>query len=222
MPRQELAAPDALIAGEAQPGLTQSPPARGATQPPTAASVDPGSVQMAPGSDGLASQARMGEPVAGTGLPPGEAPMQLARRAIQRRGTGRTAPPAAERSGYAAPELPLVSPHSRSGSTAGVTPAVGPHSAGEPHHPAPTGDSAPFVGDLVQRQPAPPELGPAAGPGPSPSGQVVQRADEPIVLGSEPAAEGSGTDLAELARRIYPIVKRLLAIERERRVGRWR
>jgi hypothetical protein len=69
---------------------------------------------------------------------------------------------------------------------------------------------------IVQRQPSAvpivshPDVGETA---------AVQRAEE------EPYAEGQGQDeekdLDRLARDVYPLVKRLLAIERERRTGRW-
>ena len=51
---------------------------------------------------------------------------------------------------------------------------------------------------------------------------VVQREDEPLSESNTPTAEGTDVDLDDLARQIYPLVKRLLAVERERRTGRWR
>jgi len=50
---------------------------------------------------------------------------------------------------------------------------------------------------------------------------VVQRAaeDEPY---AEEQVRDEEHDMDRLAREVYPLVKRLLAIERERRTGRWR
>ncbi|MFN2228319.1 MAG: hypothetical protein ACK2VA_00985 [Anaerolineae bacterium] len=49
----------------------------------------------------------------------------------------------------------------------------------------------------------------------------VQRAEEEEVAPSK-EARNEEQDLDRLARQVYPLVKRLLAIERERRAGRWR
>jgi hypothetical protein len=46
---------------------------------------------------------------------------------------------------------------------------------------------------------------------------VVQRTDEGT---PETAGEGSETDLDQLARQVYPLIKRMLAVERERRSAR--
>ena len=64
------------------------------------------------------------------------------------------------------------------------------------------------------RQP-PVDLTAAAG---APQAGVVQR----VILGpeGEEKAEG-GLDLDRLARQVYPLIKRMMAVERERRTGRW-
>jgi hypothetical protein len=47
---------------------------------------------------------------------------------------------------------------------------------------------------------------------------IVQRAATTVATAPSPAAvEPSTVDLEQLARRIYPILKRMLAVERERR-----
>jgi hypothetical protein len=70
---------------------------------------------------------------------------------------------------------------------------------------------------VVQRQPlgAPIVSSPDAG-----ETVALQRASDETV----PAEQGQekGVDLDRLARDVYPLVKRLLAVERERRAGRWR
>jgi len=65
------------------------------------------------------------------------------------------------------------------------------------------------LAETIQRQPAP-AVGAFV-----PQDIVVQRAE-----GEEEVDEPEELDLAELSRRVYPLVKRLLAIERERMPGR--
>jgi len=67
----------------------------------------------------------------------------------------------------------------------------------------------PTPAQVVQREVSPPEITPIGGT-PSVQGQLVQRAEGE---GGEPEE----IDLADLARKIYPLVKRMLSIERERR-----
>jgi len=51
---------------------------------------------------------------------------------------------------------------------------------------------------------------------------VVQRVEEAETIASQPPEEGEEEmDLDKLARQVYPIIKRLLAVERERRSTRW-
>jgi hypothetical protein len=64
--------------------------------------------------------------------------------------------------------------------------------------------------EAIQREPGPTIIG-SIQEAPAPQGPLVQRAEE--------EEEAEEIDLAELARRIYPLVKRLLAIERERMPG---
>lgn len=76
------------------------------------------------------------------------------------------------------------------------------------------------AGELIQRQwPANPIAAPPIEPESSPDPSVVQRepvAAPPVELEATtpPAAESS--NLEDLARQVYPLVKRLLAVERER------
>jgi hypothetical protein len=65
------------------------------------------------------------------------------------------------------------------------------------------------LAETIQRQPDP-VVGTFV-----PQDIVVQRAE-----GEEEDDESEELDLTELSRRIYPLVKRLLAIERERMPGR--
>jgi len=65
----------------------------------------------------------------------------------------------------------------------------------------------PLATRSIQRQPAAVETG---GSEVAPRGETVQRVVE------EAHAEQAGPNLDELARRVYPFVKRLLAVERER------
>jgi hypothetical protein len=65
------------------------------------------------------------------------------------------------------------------------------------------------LAETIQRQPDP-VVGTLI-----PEDIVVQRAE-----GEEEDDESEELDLTELSRRIYPLVKRLLAIERERMPGR--
>ncbi len=51
---------------------------------------------------------------------------------------------------------------------------------------------------------------------------VPEVAETPPETGESPEAETSEVDLDSLARQIYPLVKRLLAVERERRPIRYR
>jgi hypothetical protein len=76
---------------------------------------------------------------------------------------------------------------------------------------APPPAPQPAPAEVVQRQPEPPAISSV-----TPPQQIVQRAE-----GEEPSGEArGGPDLSELARQIYPLVKRMLAIERERRPDR--
>ncbi len=64
---------------------------------------------------------------------------------------------------------------------------------------------------VVQRQPAPPAIS-SFGEAPLPQGTVVQRA-------GEQAGQPETPDLPDLAREVYPFIKRMLLIERERVPG---
>jgi len=69
-----------------------------------------------------------------------------------------------------------------------------------------------------------PPLTPAIATGEIEGGAIVQRAEvEGAAAGQESGGksgeQGSGLDLDHLARQIYPIIKHMLAIERERRYG---
>jgi len=80
--------------------------------------------------------------------------------------------------------------------------------------------SHPVSAETIQRQPAgdAPDLAATLG-----SMGIVQRATETPSETDETSEEASsGLDLDDLARQIYPLVKRMLAVERERRSGRWR
>ncbi len=51
---------------------------------------------------------------------------------------------------------------------------------------------------------------------------VVQRVEEAETIAGQPPEEGEEEmDLDKLARQVYPIIRRLLAVERERRSARW-
>jgi hypothetical protein len=68
---------------------------------------------------------------------------------------------------------------------------------------------------LVQRQPLAisPALDTAAR-----GIEIVQRVETPPAAAAEPpAAEAPQPNLDDLARQIYPLIKRMLAVERERR-----
>lgn len=69
----------------------------------------------------------------------------------------------------------------------------------------------PAATQVVQREAEPPDISHVS-EAPTVSGTIVQRAE-----GEESEDVTEELDLADLAQRIYPLVKRLLAIERERR-----
>ena len=80
---------------------------------------------------------------------------------------------------------------------------------------------------LIQRQPEAPAPSPAVTPWPEPRREeVVQRVEgeEPPPTALPPqapaAGEGAPENLDSLARQIYPLIKRMLAVERERKLGR--
>jgi hypothetical protein len=66
--------------------------------------------------------------------------------------------------------------------------------------------------ELVQREPELPAISPVSSEPPKPVG-VVQRA-----VGEE--IEFEEVDLVQLAQQIYPLIRRMLSIERERTLGR--
>jgi hypothetical protein len=74
---------------------------------------------------------------------------------------------------------------------------------------------------IIQRQPAVPGAAIAVLPAEAGEAADVQRAE---VEDEEPGTptQQEEQDLDRLAREVYPLVKRLLAVERERRTGRWR
>ncbi len=77
--------------------------------------------------------------------------------------------------------------------------------------------SAPAPANLVQRQPVEPhtERAPAAG---TLAGEgVIQRADAASTGDSSESETMAGAELDKLAREIFPLIKRMLAVERERR-----
>jgi hypothetical protein len=65
---------------------------------------------------------------------------------------------------------------------------------------------------VVQREPEPPAISPVSR-APSEPVHVVQRAESD-------EAEFEEVDLVQLAQRIYPLIRRMLSIERERTLGR--
>jgi len=74
---------------------------------------------------------------------------------------------------------------------------------------------------IIQRQPSIPGVAIAISRAEAGEAAGVQRAEEEgVETGAE--ARDDEQDLDRLAREVYPLVKRLLAIERERRAGRWR
>jgi hypothetical protein len=78
--------------------------------------------------------------------------------------------------------------------------------------------SRPASAALIQRQPVVPSVDLAAA---ARGTDVVQRAIEmPPETGLATEEEGSELDLDHLARQVYPLIKRMLAVERERRSAR--
>lgn len=71
--------------------------------------------------------------------------------------------------------------------------------------------------ELIQRQPAPEPAPIEVSQAPVAQATIVQRAE---VDDEDLAEDLSATDLTQLAHRVLPFVKRLLAIERERRSAR--
>lgn len=117
------------------------------------------------------------------------------------------------------PPGPLAAPAS--------PPAVGGSGLkGEGAEPAGPGPMVPVLAvapGTIQRSPAPDQepVGrlplPSVGVGAQPvDADLVQRS------GAEPEEAGEGPDLNRLARDVLPLIKRMLAVERERRTGRWR
>jgi hypothetical protein len=110
-------------------------------------------------------------------------------------------------------------------------------------HLRPGVEEMPLRGPVTERiEPTSAEFPPLADelPLPSPSPGVVQRqasslAGPEVIFRQEEATAGppeatpetgeesteTGADLDHLARQIYPLIKRMLAVERERRSGRW-
>jgi hypothetical protein len=76
-------------------------------------------------------------------------------------------------------------------------------------------------GATIQRQPSAPGAAPTVSRPDAGETAVVQRAAEDEPYAGEQVREEE-QDLDRLAREVYPLVKRLLAVERERRTGRWR
>jgi hypothetical protein len=75
----------------------------------------------------------------------------------------------------------------------------------------------------IQRSPVPGHEPVEHLPLPSPSlGAQAGNADLVQRAGVEPEEAGEGPDLDRLARDVLPLIKRMLAVERERRTGRWR
>jgi len=110
------------------------------------------------------------------------------------------------------PELPLREPAVQRSTLAEAT---GPALARPAHD-----TSMPLVRPPALR---PPSI-PAITTGEIEAGGIVQRVvTEGAAAGQEPAAasggERAGPDLDNLARQIYPIIKHMLTIERERRYG---
>jgi hypothetical protein len=116
--------------------------------------------------------------------------------------------------------LPLWEPSRETAPGVGVGPRAARAFGGEPTlHPV----SRPAAAELMhglRRQPLDVALGlPLVSPGI----QVVQRdvVETPEVPETPEAGEEMpGPDLDDLARQVYPLIKRMLAIERERRLGR--
>jgi hypothetical protein len=78
--------------------------------------------------------------------------------------------------------------------------------------------SRPAPATLIQRQPVVPSVDLAAA---ARGAEFVQRAVElPPETGLTPRGEGPELDLDHLARQVYPLIKRMLAVERERRSAR--
>jgi hypothetical protein len=74
---------------------------------------------------------------------------------------------------------------------------------------------------IIQRQTSIPGVAIAISRAEAGEAAGVQRTEEEgVEAGAE--ARDEEQDLDRLARDVYPLVKRLLAIERERRAGRWR
>jgi hypothetical protein len=94
---------------------------------------------------------------------------------------------------------------------------VGVAQAWRPELPLPTTPQLP-TGEMLQRE----ALAISMDLAPPPRRvEVVQRAEMEMTPAAEPAEEEeSGTDLDNLARQVYPLIKRMLAIERERRFSR--
>jgi hypothetical protein len=72
----------------------------------------------------------------------------------------------------------------------------------------------PAATQVIQREAPPPDIS-RVSEAPPVWGEIVQRAE-----GEEDKDVPEELDMADLAERIYPLVKRLLAIERERRPSR--
>jgi hypothetical protein len=78
--------------------------------------------------------------------------------------------------------------------------------------------SRPAPAALIQRQPVAPSVDLTVA---AQGADVVQRAVEtPPETGLTTEEEGSELDLDHLARQVYPLIKRMLAVERERRSAR--
>ncbi|UCC86440.1 MAG: hypothetical protein JSV81_16535 [Anaerolineales bacterium] len=93
---------------------------------------------------------------------------------------------------------------------AGVAPA---RSDGQPLPPAPRLSA----GDMLQRE----ALAISMDLAPPPRRvEVVQRLEGEVETVPSQAAEGGKPDLDRLARQVYPLIKRMLAVERERRFSR--
>jgi predicted component of type VI protein secretion system len=156
---------------------------------------------------------------------PVAAHLSLARPVLQTRSVQRTAILPQLRRSPAQPEARPGVPGSaapggavRPSSTLPRPSSAGPASAVQPPAQPPV---QPAPQAAIQRQPTVPgaaltisraEVGEAAD---------VQRAEDE---GVEPGVEARDEeqDLDRLAREVYPLVKRLLAVERERLTGRWR
>jgi hypothetical protein len=111
-------------------------------------------------------------------------------------------------------ELPLRWPAQEAAGDAGLAPPWSyPAEERSPLPPA----SGPALAEVVQRQPAPVSLGSAVA---SDSTQVVQRLEVGEKEEGEPVTKGEDEpemDLDDLARQVYPLIRRMLAVERERR-----